>query len=251
MEEAVTAFVERYRAYFQQHSPSQAQPKREMDPIPRVVLVPGLGLFGLGRTSKDAGIAADIAESTVATVAGAEAIGTFESIAEADAFDVEYWSLEQAKLGKTPEGSLAGQIAVVPGAGGVIGAATAAANAAEGAQVAILDIDEAAARLAREKVGGGAISVQCDGTDAGSVRAAFDEVCEAFGGVDIVVSNAGAAWQGKIGDVSDQVLRKSFELNFFAHQTIAQNAVRVMRAQDTGGTLLFTHISQISRVGAS
>ena len=249
VEEAVGAFVERYRAYFQGHSPRQAQPKRELDPIPRVVLVPGLGLFGLGRTSKDAGIAADIAESTIETVTGAEAVGTFESIAEADAFDVEYWSLEQAKLGVTPEQSLAGQIAVVTGAGGVIGGATAAAFAGEGAEVAILDIDETAARLTKEKVGGGAISVQCDVTDAGSVRAAFDEVCEAFGGVDIVVSNAGAAWQGKIGEVSDQVLRKSFELNFFAHQTVAQNAVRVMRAQDTGGTLLFNVSKQAVNPG--
>ena len=72
-------------------------------------------------------------------------------------------------------------------------------------------------------------------TDPAAVRAAFDRVAEQFGGVDIVVSNAGAAWQGRIGEVDDAVLRQSFELNFFAHQTVAQNAVRIMLAQGTGG----------------
>ena len=90
----------------------------------------------------------------------------------------------------------------------------------------------------------------CDVTDSKSVRAAFDRVCEAFGGVDIVVSNAGAAWQGRIGDVPEEVLRKSFELNFFAHQTVAQNAVRVMRLQECGGTLLFNVSKQAVSPGA-
>src|SRR5439155_2870093 len=84
-----------------------------------------------------------------------------------------------------------------------------------------------------------AIGLACDVTDAGSVRAAFDAVCARFGGVDIVVSNAGAAWQGRIGEVEDAVLRQSFEVNFFSHQTVAQNAVRLMLAQGTGGCLLF------------
>jgi NAD(P)-dependent dehydrogenase (short-subunit alcohol dehydrogenase family) len=82
------------------------------------------------------------------------------------------------------------------------------------------------------------------------VRAAFDAVSTRFGGVDIVVSNAGAAWQGRIGEVADAVLRQSFELNFFAHQTIAQNAVRIMRAQGTGGALLFNASKQAINPGA-
>jgi NAD(P)-dependent dehydrogenase (short-subunit alcohol dehydrogenase family) len=99
-----------------------------------------------------------------------------------------------------------------------------------------------------KSVGGAAI--ECDVTDGGSVRAAFDQACRRFGGVDIVVSNAGAAWQGKIGAVDDAVLRQSFELNFFAHQTVAQNAVRVMLAQGTGGALLFNVSKQAINPGA-
>jgi NAD(P)-dependent dehydrogenase (short-subunit alcohol dehydrogenase family) len=85
----------------------------------------------------------------------------------------------------------------------------------------------------------GALGLECDVTAPGQVAAAFDRVCAAFGGVDIVVSNAGAAWQGRIGEVADEVLRKSFELNFFAHQTVARSAVAIMRRQGMGGCLLF------------
>ena len=247
--EAVEEFGRRYHAYFERHNAGQVHPKIELDPLPRVVLVPGLGLFGAGKNVKDAGITADIAESTVETVTDAEAIGTFECASEADLFDIEYWSLEQTKLGKSVDKPFAGCVAVVTGGGGAIGAATAEAFAREGAEVAVLDIDEGMAQETCRRVGGAALAVPCDVTDRGSVRAAFDTVCERFGGVDLVVSNAGAAWQGKIAEVPDDVLRKSFELNFFAHQTVAQNAVRVMRAQGIGGVLLFNVSKQAINPG--
>ena len=247
--EVVEEFRERYHAYFQLHNASQTQPKIELDAAPRVVLVPGLGLFGAGRSARDAKIAADIAESTVDTVTDAEAIGTFDSASEADLFDIEYWSLEQAKLGKSVDKPFMGCVAVVTGGGGAIGTATAGAFAMEGAEVAVLDVDENRAQETCRQIGGPALAVRCDVTNGGSVRAAFDAVCQHFGGVDLVVSNAGAAWQGKIADVSDDVLRQSFELNFFAHQTVAQNAVRVMRAQGIGGTLLFNVSKQAINPG--
>ncbi len=214
-----------------------------------MVLVPGVGLFGLGATAKDAAIAADIAENTVEVITDAEAIGEYRCISEAHMFDVEYWSLEQAKLGKAAEKSLARQVCVVTGGGSGIGAATAKAMAAEGAEIAILDRDHDAAVKAAKAVHKHALAIQCDVTDSAQVAAAFDKVAAAFGGVDIVVSNAGAAWQGNIGSVDDEVLRKSFELNFFAHQSVAQNAVRVMRAQGTYGCLLFNTSKQAGQSG--
>ena len=213
------------------------------------MLVPGLGLFGLGRSARDATVAADIAESTVETVTATEGIGRFESVSEADLFDIEYWSLEQAKLSGSRELPLAGHVVLVTGGGGAIGAATAEAFSRQGAEVAVLDLDGPAAQAVCDRIGGAGIAVACDVTDSGAVRDAFDRVCEAFGGVDVVVSNAGAAWQGKIGEVSEEVLRASFELNFFAHQTVAQNAVRVMRAQGTGGVLLFNVSKQAINPG--
>ncbi|HEX2655300.1 MAG TPA: bifunctional aldolase/short-chain dehydrogenase [Xanthobacteraceae bacterium] len=246
---AAHAFMNAYDAYFQRNNARCNGSKRALDPLPRVVLVPGLGLFGLGRSKKDARVAADLAEAAVETITDAEAIGQFESISEADMFDCEYWSLEQAKLAQGTEKPLAGQTAVITGAGGAIGAATARAFAAAGAEVALLDIDEQAAKTRAKDIGGTALAVQCDVTDTASVRAAFDRVVENFGGVDIVVSNAGAAWQGRIGEVDEAILRKSFELNFFAHQRVAQNAVRIMMAQGTGGALLFNVSKQAVNPG--
>jgi rhamnose utilization protein RhaD (predicted bifunctional aldolase and dehydrogenase)/NAD(P)-dependent dehydrogenase (short-subunit alcohol dehydrogenase family) len=242
-------FAARYHRYFEQHNARVAHIKNELDPLPRVVLVPGLGLFGLGRTKRDAEIAADIAEAWVEGVSDAEAVGRFESISEADMFDCEYWPLEQAKLGTRKEPPLAGQIAAVTGAGGAIGAATAKAFAAAGAEVALLDVNFAAAREQAKTIGPSALPVVCDVTSAASVRAAFDAVTAAFGGVDIVVSNAGAAWQGRIGEVDEDVMRKSFELNFYGHQRVAQAAVKIMLAQATGGCLLFNVSKQAVNPG--
>src|SRR4029077_10754737 len=142
---AVAAFVERYEDYFARQNLRVGGIKRPLDPLPRVALIPGLGLFGLGRSKKEAGIAADLAQCAVEIVTDAEAVGHFQSISEDQMFDMEYGPLEQAKLGAAAEKPLAGQIAVITGAGGAIGAATASAFAAAGAEVALLDVDRRAA----------------------------------------------------------------------------------------------------------
>jgi rhamnose utilization protein RhaD (predicted bifunctional aldolase and dehydrogenase)/NAD(P)-dependent dehydrogenase (short-subunit alcohol dehydrogenase family) len=249
--EAVRAFVSRYRDYFERHNKRAGGGKQELDPLPRVALVPGLGLFGLGRTKRDAAIAADIAEEWIAVVGQAECVGRFESISEADMFDCEYWPLEQAKLGARKGSPLAGQIVAVTGAAGAIGAATAKAFATAGAEVALLDVNLATARDQAQQIAGSplALALACDVTDTNSVRAAFEQLAEHFGGVDIVVSNAGAAWQGRIGEVDEAILRKSFELNFYGHQRVAQAATKIMRAQGTGGCLLFNVSKQAVNPG--
>jgi rhamnose utilization protein RhaD (predicted bifunctional aldolase and dehydrogenase)/NAD(P)-dependent dehydrogenase (short-subunit alcohol dehydrogenase family) len=246
---AVADFAVRYRDYFARHSARRGCSSNKLDPLPRVVLVPGLGLFGLGPSKRDAVIAADIAETWIEGVSDAEAIGRFESIREAEAFDCEYWPLEQAKLGAHAPAPLAGQIAAVTGAGGAIGAATAKAFAAAGADVALLDLDLAAAGAAAQATSPSALALACDVTNAACVNAAFDAIAENFGGLDILVSNAGAAWQGRIGEVDEEVLRKSFELNFYGHQRAAQAAVRIMLAQGTGGCLLFNVSKQAVNPG--
>jgi len=245
--EAAAAFAAHYTAYFRRNNARVGGAKTMLDPAPRVILVPGLGLFGLGQTKKEARAAADLAEAAVEAITEAEAIGHYTPIGEADMFDVEYWSLEQAKLGAAKAPPLAGQVAVITGAAGAIGFATAKAFAAAGAEVAMLDIDGAA--LVEKAKALGALSVRCDVTDDASVRTAFDRIAETFGGVDILVSNAGAAFQGRIGDIDDATLRTSFELNFFSHQRVAQNAVRIMLAQGTGGCLLFNASKQAINPG--
>ena len=239
-EAALKKFAADYHAYFMRHNGKLVSAKKELDPVPRVVLVPGVGLFGVGNSSKDAKIAADLAETTVAVIADAERLGTYQCIPEPDIFDIEYWSLEQAKLNSAAEKPLARRIAVVTGGASGIGAATVQAFAKEGAEVVVVDRDVS-------KVKGFAIA--CDVTDPAQVRAAFDKIAATYGGVDFVVSNAGAAWQGKIGEVDDATLRKSFELNFWAHQSVAQNAVRIMKAQGLGGCLLFNTSKQAVNPG--
>jgi rhamnose utilization protein RhaD (predicted bifunctional aldolase and dehydrogenase)/NAD(P)-dependent dehydrogenase (short-subunit alcohol dehydrogenase family) len=246
--ESVRKFVADYDAYFARENRAVGGTKTKLDSSPRVVLVPGVGLFGLGRTAKDAAIAADLAENTVKVVTDAEAIGRYEPLPESDLFALEYWSLEQAKLKGAVAKPLTGQVAVVTGAG-AIGAATSRALAADGAAVAILDIDGDAAKKAAAAVKG--LGLACDVTKPAQVKAALAAVCERFGGVDILVSNAGAAWQGRIGEVSDELLRQSFELNFFAHQSVAQEAVRIMLQQGTGGVLLFNLSKQAVNPGAN
>jgi rhamnose utilization protein RhaD (predicted bifunctional aldolase and dehydrogenase)/NAD(P)-dependent dehydrogenase (short-subunit alcohol dehydrogenase family) len=247
--DAVLTFVASYHDYFARHSGQSGPDKNELDPMPRVALVPGVGIFGMGKSAKDAAIAADITENMIDVVTDAEAIGSFQPVPEADLFDVEYWSLEQAKLSKGAENPLARQVAVVTGGAGGIGAATARALAAHGAEVVVFDRDDVGARRIASEIGGAALGFCCDVTDPTQVANAFAQVCISFGGIDIVVSNAGAAWQSRIGEVDDADLRASFELNFFAHQSVAKEATRIMVAQGTGGCLLFNTSKQAVNPG--
>jgi NAD(P)-dependent dehydrogenase (short-subunit alcohol dehydrogenase family) len=212
-------------------------------------LVPGCGLFGVGKSAKEAAIVADLAETWIDTVTAAESIGHFSSLNESQQFEMEYWSLEQAKLRGLSEPRLSRQVVLVTGGAGTIGSAIGRAFAREGAEIAVADLDgEKVGEVARA-INETALGLSCDVTQADSVRLLFDRVCERFGGIDVVVSNAGAAWPGPIATLSSDLLRKSFELNFFAHQLVAQNAVRVMRWQDTGGAILFNISKQAINPG--
>ena len=244
---AVDDYAARYHAYFRRHNRRVGGIKTELDPLPCVILVPGLGLFGVGWTRGAARIAADIAESTVGTITAAESIGRYHCVSEADMFDMEYWSLEQAKLGKEVEKPLVGRVVAITGAASGIGRATAQAFKAEGAEVVLLDCNRAKLRQTAKELG--CLAEFCDVTRASSVESAFAAISEACGGLDIVVSNAGRAWQGRIGSVDESVLRKSFDLNFYGHQRVAQAAVRIMQAQGSGGTLLFNASKQAVNPG--
>jgi rhamnose utilization protein RhaD (predicted bifunctional aldolase and dehydrogenase) len=245
--EAVNAFRQRYQDYFRRNNERVGGDRKALEPNPRVVLAPELGLIGVGERRADAVIAADVAETNVAVISASEYLGPYTSINEADIFDVEYWSLEQAKLGKSSPRPLAGHVVVITGGGGALGSAAARAFFNEGAEVVVLDSDlEAALKVAVAVRGMG---LKCDVTDADAVTEAMDTISRRYGGVDILVSNAGAAWSGLIGAVDDDSLRASFELNFFGHQHVAKAAVAIMRNQATGGVLLFNASKQALNPG--
>ncbi|MEZ5895581.1 MAG: bifunctional aldolase/short-chain dehydrogenase [Parvularculaceae bacterium] len=247
--QAISHYRADYDAYFNENNARLGGVKTKLDSTPRVALMPGVGLIGMGASAKDAAIAADLAEITIDTVIKAERVGAFEPLSPAELFDMEYWSLEQAKLGKAKPKPLAGQIAIITGGAGAIGFATARLLAENGAEVALLDIDGAAAMRVAEKISPYALGLHCDLTEDASVKTAFDAVVTRFGGIDILVSNAGAAWESMIADMDDDLLRKSFEINFFAHQRAAQAAVAVMKKQRTDGALLFNVSKQAVNPG--
>ncbi len=258
LEQALEAYATDYRAYFQRQNAAAGGVKKALDPLPRVAAIPGLGLVGIGKSAAEAATVADIAEAWAQTLLAAEAIGRFAPVGEADTFAMEYWSLEQAKLGKAAEKPLARQVVLVTGGAGAIGAATARAFAAAGAEVAVLDLDHDAAAAVAASCGKRALAAACDVTDPAAVQAAVAAVAAHFGGLDIVVSNAGAAWTGPMATLPDADLRASFELNFFAHQNVAQAALAVFRAQDRpqdggrpvlGGQLLFNVSKQALNPG--
>lgn len=253
---ALAAYSDDYRSYFQRQNARVGGSKKPLDSLPRVVAIPGLGLIGIGSSAVAASVTADIAEAWVQTLLAAEALGSFQPVGEDDTFDMEYWSLEQAKLGKGTERPLARQVVLVTGGAGGIGAATARAFAAQGAELVVLDLDGEGAGATAAACGPWALGLGCDVTDPVAVRAAFAAACAHFGGLDIVVSNAGAAWTGAIADLPDADLRACFELNFFAHQNVAREAVAVFRSQDPvgrppelGGQLLFNISKQALNPG--
>jgi rhamnose utilization protein RhaD (predicted bifunctional aldolase and dehydrogenase)/NAD(P)-dependent dehydrogenase (short-subunit alcohol dehydrogenase family) len=244
---AVADYVADYTAYFERNNARAGGGKVMLDPMPRVFYVPGVGLFGAGAAAKQAKISADVAEATIDVITKAEGIEAFEPLPEAELFDVEYWSLEQAKLAKNVEKPLTRQVAVVTGAASGLGLAIAEAMRAEGAEVALIDIAEEPLRAAAKRLGG--LAVPCDVTDPKAVEAAFGKVASTYGGVDILVSNAGAAFQGAMIEVDDEAMRKSFAINFWAHHYASREAVKIMEAQGTGGALLYNVTKQAVNPG--
>jgi NAD(P)-dependent dehydrogenase (short-subunit alcohol dehydrogenase family) len=235
VERALAAYGSEYMAYFHRQNARVGGIKTPLDPLPRVIAIPALGLVGVGRSAQEAAITADIADAWARTLLAAEAVGRFQPIGEDDTFDMEYWSLEQAKLGRAREKPLARHVVLVTGGGGAIGDATARCFARQGAEVAVIDRDGAAASAVAAACGPRALAVACDLTVDGELRSAIDQVVTHFGGLDIVVSNAGAAWTGAIADLPVASLRRSLELNLLSHQAVAQAAMAIFRAQDRHG----------------
>jgi rhamnose utilization protein RhaD (predicted bifunctional aldolase and dehydrogenase)/NAD(P)-dependent dehydrogenase (short-subunit alcohol dehydrogenase family) len=241
---ALAAYARTYEAYFARHATGRSLSR--LDPWPRVVVAPGLGVVCLGATIDDARVDADVYEHTVAVVDAAERSGRYEPVSEADLFDVEYWSLEQAKLKRKADagGALEGRVALVTGAASGIGLATAKAMLAAGAHVMLTDRDERVLEAVSEQPtarwGSRFATRRCDVTVEQECRHAVDAAVDAFGGVDVLVSNAGTAPSGLLHQgAGEHALVGSLEVNLLGHQRIARAAATAMLAQGAGGVLLF------------
>jgi len=236
-------YYKNYHQYFKFNKDAKGVDKKELDPLPRVLLVAGLGLVTIGKTIKEAKIAADIYQHTIDIIHKSFSVGDYAPLKSDDLFDMEYWSLEQAKLGKSKASVLQGKVAYITGAASGIGLATAKLFAEQGANLYLADLSEdklnKAADVIRSKHKVGVTARVLNVVDENAVRQSFAEVVANYGGVDFLISNAGNAMQGPIGEIELKVLRQSFELNFFAHQILASEAVNLFLIQKTGGVLLF------------
>ncbi len=246
IEHAIGGYSAWYDGYFERGTAARSRELTKLDSLPRIVLVPKLGAACLGATKKAARIAGDIYAHTAGVILDVLSSGSYQPVAELDLFDVEYWSLEQKKLavGKSKAGPLARQIALVTGAASGIGRATAEHFLELGAHVLLTDIDEARLKQAKaalvSQFGSAVELVLCDVRDESSVRGAITAAIDAFGGLDIVVSNAGTAPSGLLhSEAGDQAFRDSLDVNLVSHQRVARAATEVLLAQNIGGVLLF------------
>jgi rhamnulose-1-phosphate aldolase/alcohol dehydrogenase len=240
LRELHAAYREDYRGYYERHTTADSPPMRGADPA--IVLVPGVGMFSFGTTKQTARVAGEFYVNAINVMRGAEALSTYSPISESEKFRIEYWALEEAKLSRMPAPKpLAARVAFVTGAGSGIGKAIAQRLAAEGACVVVADIDPATAQAVARELGGTdtAISLTADVTDEAQVADSFRLAVLAFGGVDLVVNNAGLSISKSLLETSlhdwdlqhDVMARGSF--------LVSREAARILIDQGMGGDLIY------------
>jgi rhamnulose-1-phosphate aldolase/alcohol dehydrogenase len=252
--EAIATYRAGYDAYFEAQKGRARTPVKKLDGTPRVLLVPDVGLFSVGRTKQDARIAADIADHTIVAKALANDVGRYTALSDGDLFDMEYWVLEQAKLGKAQEPLLAGQVALVTGAVGAIGFGIAKQLVAAGAHVVLTDLDQAkldgAVAQLDPRGKGVAASVVMDVTSEASVAAGFAQVARLYGGLDVLVLNAGVAHVSKIEATDTAAFRRVVEVNLVGYFLCLREGAQLLRRQGTGGHVIVNSSKNVFAPGA-
>jgi len=233
---AFSNYRKKYIKYFNVNSKKVNGKKVMLDTSPRVILVQNVGLFSVGNNLNGAIIAGDLTETNARVISSVEETSKYKFIPEKDLFDVEYWSLEQAKIKKVKK-ILEGNVVVITGSTGAIGLETYKIFKNYGAECILLDYNLKKIKEMQSKIKD--LCIHCDVRDKKSVKKAFKLICEKFGGFDILISNAGTAIGGSIAEVDDKILRQSFEDNFFSHQNCASEAIKIMKKQNINGCLLF------------
>ncbi|HEX5322543.1 MAG TPA: bifunctional rhamnulose-1-phosphate aldolase/short-chain dehydrogenase, partial [Capsulimonadaceae bacterium] len=250
-EQALAKWREEYKAYYEAHNTGEPM----LEASPRVVLIPSFGMWTTGKDSRAAVVPADIYHHTVGIIGKAEAVAGYKTLSDADAFAAEYWPLELYKLTLAPqEKELARRVAAVTGGAHGLGKAIAELFAEEGAHVAVCDRDKEGAEETAEAINkkslGRAIAVEMDVTCEDAVRKGFDQVALAFGGLDILVSNAGLAPTGRIENLPLETWEKSLAINATGHFLVAREAVGIFRSQGIGGNIIFNVTKNVLAPGA-
>ena len=229
-----------YKAYYERYATPESPPMRGADPA--VVLVPGVGMFSFGKDKQTARVAGEFYVNAINVMRGAEALSTYEPIPEPEKFRIEYWELEEQKLRRQPAPKpLATRVALVTGAGSGIGAATARKLASEGACVVCADLDGQAAKGVAQDIGGpdAAVFVQADVSSEAEVAEAFKAAVLAFGGVDLVVNNAGMSISKSLLDTTLEDWERQHAVMARGSFLVSREAARVMKAQSMGGDIVY------------
>ncbi|HEU5472909.1 MAG TPA: bifunctional aldolase/short-chain dehydrogenase [Actinophytocola sp.] len=225
-----------YAAYYRRHATADSPSMRGADPA--IVLVPGVGMFSFGRDAQTARVAGEFYLNAINVMRGAESVSQYEPIGEAEKFRIEYWELEEAKLRRMPAARpLATRIALVTGGGSGIGRATVRRLAAEGACVVVADLDGAAAATVAGEIGG--VAVAADVTDEAAVAGAVRAACLAFGGLDLVVNNAGLSVSKPLLDTTTEDWDRQHAVMARGSFLVSREAARVMIEQRMGGDIVY------------
>ena len=235
--EGVARYREGYEAYFSRHEEAD---EGMFDPNPRVVFVQGLGLITSAQNAKEAGLSRDFAYRAMNVMRGAHALGGYVSLTEEESYAVEYWPLELYKLTLAPPpDELAGRVAFVTGGAGGIGSAVARSLASKGACVVVCDLDEEGAAEVAEDLAEPGIPARADVTDEDEVAGAYRRAVLEYGGVDVVVSNAGLASSAPIEETSVEMWDKNHAVLARGYFLVAREAFRIMKEQGVGGSIVF------------
>ena len=240
LKELHTAYREEYAAYYQRHATPDSPAMRGADPA--IILIPGVGMYSYGKDKQTARVAGEFYVNAINVMRGAEAVSRYAPIEESEKFRIEYWALEEAKLQRMPKPkALATRIALVTGAGSGIGKAIAQRLAAEGACVVIADLNGEAASAVAAELGGPdkAVAVAVDVTDEEQIRAAFDAAVLAFGGVDLVVNNAGISISKPLLETTARDWDLQHDIMARGSFLVSREAARVMIDQHLGGDILY------------
>ncbi|MER6074689.1 bifunctional aldolase/short-chain dehydrogenase [Streptomyces sp. NPDC001817] len=240
LQELHAEYRQEYAAYYERHATADSPAMRGADPA--IVLVPGVGMFGFGKDEQTARVAGEFYLNAINVMRGAEAVSTYAPIEESEKFRIEYWALEEAKLQRMPRPKpLATRVALVTGAGSGIGRAIAHRLVAEGACVVVADLNTDNARAVAEELGGPdrAVAVTVDVTSEEQIAEAFKAAALAFGGVDLVVNNAGISVSKPLLETSARDWDLQHDIMARGSFLVSREAARVMIAQGLGGDIVY------------